>query len=135
MKFFLWRVCKRNLPVMNMLRGKGVNTSIICPMCNVDVEHFLHVFLECPFARGCWDYTGGEYDISDVEHLSTWVLEKLSSETNSDLVRIARTLWGIWFARNKRVWEGKQMAPNVSMEIAANMIDEWQKDTEKPDVE
>lgn len=44
MKFFLWRVCRSNLPVRYMLRGKGVNTSIICPMCNADVEHFVTCF-------------------------------------------------------------------------------------------
>ena len=131
MKFFLWRVCKRNLPVRNMLRGKGVNTPILCPMCNVDVEHFRHLFLECPYARGCWSYIGEEYDITNVEHLSTWVLERLSLESNSCLVRLARTLWGIWFARNRKVWEGKQMPPNVAMEVAAKMVDEWQKAQQK----
>ena len=124
MKFFWWRVCRSNLPVRYMLRGKGVNTSIICPMCNADVEHFRHVFLECPW---CWSYTGGEYDISNVEHLFTWVLERLSSETSLNLVRIASTLWGIWFARNMKIWEEKQLCLNVAMEIAIKMIDYWKK--------
>ncbi|KAL8093230.1 hypothetical protein AgCh_035211 [Apium graveolens] len=131
LKFFLWRVCKRNLPVRNMLRGKGVNVTILCPMCNTDVEHFRHLFLECPYGKGCWSYVGKEYDVIDVEHVSTWVLEWLSSESNSCLVRLARTLWGIWFARNRKVWEDKQTPPNVAMEVASKMVDEWQKAQQK----
>lgn len=45
MRTFLWRFCCNNIPVRNLLRGKGVATTIICPMCNVDVEHILHIFL------------------------------------------------------------------------------------------
>lgn len=74
MKVFMWRLCKNNIPVRNLLKGRGVSTPIICPVCNVDVEHTRHLFLECPFARSCWIYTGGEYDTTEVEYLSDWVL-------------------------------------------------------------
>lgn len=39
MKYFIWRVCKNTIPVKNLLRGRGVSTSIIFPLCNVDIEH------------------------------------------------------------------------------------------------
>lgn len=32
-KFFFWSMCKNNIPVRNLLRGKGVHTTIVCPMC------------------------------------------------------------------------------------------------------
>ncbi|XP_074376703.1 uncharacterized protein LOC141718222 [Apium graveolens] len=54
-----------------------------------------------------------------------------SLRINSCLVRLARTLWGIWFARNRKVWEDKQTPPNVAMEVASKMVDEWQKAQQK----
>ncbi|XP_074363628.1 uncharacterized protein LOC141704240 [Apium graveolens] len=53
MKYFLWRLCKNNIPVKNSLIKEGVPTLIICPLCNVDIEHARHIFLECEYARGC----------------------------------------------------------------------------------
>lgn len=57
-KMFLWRVCRNNVPVRIILRGRGVNTPILCPLCGVDVEHLRHICLECSFVRGCWDELG-----------------------------------------------------------------------------
>lgn len=125
MKYFLWRVCKNNIPVRNLIKGKGVQTSIICPICNEDVEHMRHVFVECQFARRCWDGMGGGFDLSEVEVLSTWVLDKLGSEAEDRLVSLAKILWGIWFARNRQVWEEKMINPLTAMEISSKMVAEW----------
>lgn len=38
---------------------------------------------------------------------------------------VATVLSGVWFARNKRVWEGKIVTPAVTMELSAKMIQEW----------
>lgn len=55
-KVFLWRLCKNNVPVRNLLRGRGVQTTIICPMCGSDVEHLLHIFLDCNFAKNVGEF-------------------------------------------------------------------------------
>ena len=36
-------------------------------------------------------------------------------------------LWGIWFARNKKVWEGKILSSAVAMEISTKVVGEWQE--------
>lgn len=66
-RVFLWRLCRNNIPVRNRLRYKGVDVSILCPMCDNDVEHLLHVFFDCQFASQCWAYAGLSYDMSLVE--------------------------------------------------------------------
>lgn len=68
-KYFLWRLCKNNIPIRNLLRGKGVQTTILCPLCNSDIEHLRHVFFECPYAQCCWLTTGVEIDIMEVEEV------------------------------------------------------------------
>lgn len=53
LRFFLWRLCRNNIPVRNLLRGKGVRTTIMCPMCGSDIEHLLHVFFYYEYAQRC----------------------------------------------------------------------------------
>lgn len=92
----------------------------------VDMEHVRHLFVECQFARHCWANLGGDFETSVVEILSTWMLDMLGTETDSKLVRLTEILWGIWLARNKRVWEEKNLSPGLVMEISSRMVTEWQ---------
>lgn len=94
-KNFLWRFCRNNVPVRKRLRAKGVALPIICPMCESDIEHKLHVFFDCPFAASCWDYVGASYDMSSVESAPEWLVQKLNSGGKEELVLIAKVLWGI----------------------------------------
>lgn len=103
LKIFLWWLCRNNVPVRNLLRGRGVQTTIICPMCGVDVEHLLHVFLDCRFANACWRVLGLEFDTSTIESCPDWLLQSLASESHERLVQVATVLWGIWSARNLKV--------------------------------
>lgn len=51
---------------------------IICPMCNNDVEHMLHVFYDCNFIVHCRAHVNLICDMSGVEQAPTWLLQKLS---------------------------------------------------------
>lgn len=52
-KVFLWRFCRNTLQVRNLLRGRGIQTPIICTMCTGEIEHLRYLFFECQFARKC----------------------------------------------------------------------------------
>lgn len=73
-KVFLWRFCRNNIPVRIRLRWKGVNVPILCPMCERDVEHLLHVFFDCAFAYQCWLYAGTVFDMQYVEFGPDWLV-------------------------------------------------------------
>lgn len=96
-----------------------------CNMCVGDIEHLAHLFFDCRFAQECWYIVGIEYDISDVEYVSEWLLNKLSTDTAENLGRISAVLWGVWFARNKRIFENKNMSPAVTMNWSMTQIKEW----------
>lgn len=66
-RVFLWRLCRNNVPVRNVLRGRGVQTTIMCPMCMCDVEHLLHIFLDCVLAKACWQVLGIDFNTASVE--------------------------------------------------------------------
>lgn len=76
-RIFLWRFCKNNIPVRNLLRGKGINSPITCPMCNRDVEHILHLFFDCEFAKECWSKTDLTFDMRTVECGAEWLIKQV----------------------------------------------------------
>lgn len=74
MRNFLWKFCNNNIPDRKLLRSKGVATTIICSMCNEDIEHMLHFFFYCKFATDCWNKIGILFDMQSVESASSWLL-------------------------------------------------------------
>lgn len=84
-------------------------------MCTGDVEHLLHLFFDCRFASSCWQHVGLYYDMREVDSAPEWFLNKLHTESSEILVKIATVVWGVWWARNKQVWEGKIMTPEIAM--------------------
>lgn len=127
MKIFTWRLCRNNIPVRNSLRGKGVHTTIMCPMCDNDIEHCLHIFLDCCFAKACWNEMGLAIDAMRVENMSAWVLEWLSNESGDLVCQMITTLWGIWNARNSKVWDANCVNPVTAMQCSSSQVTQWQQ--------
>lgn len=125
MKVFLWCFCRNNIPVRNRLRSKGVPVTIICPFFNIDVEHLLHVFFDCSFAASYWRYKGFQFDMSTVDSAPDWLLNKLDTADNDELVNICTILWGVWFWRNKKVWEDRGVSTATAMDGSFNSLREW----------
>lgn len=46
-------------------------------MCECDVEHLLHIFIDYKFVKDCWRYMGLEFDCSEVESCLEWLLQRL----------------------------------------------------------
>lgn len=97
----------------------------------MDVEHLLHMFFDCDFARSCWQAVGLSYDMSEVVSAPEWLLYKLESSSQVEAVKISTVLWGIWFWRNKRVWEGNVINPVIAMEMSCRNVQEWRKARER----
>lgn len=64
-------------------------------MCGVDIEHLLHLFLDCNFAKDCWSVMGVQLDALQVEEAQTRVLDWLATESMEVRVQLAKLLWGI----------------------------------------
>jgi hypothetical protein len=57
-KFFFWLLLKDSrLSTRNLLKRKKMQVqSYNCELCQLATEETLnHLFLECPFARSCWN--------------------------------------------------------------------------------
>lgn len=84
------------MPVRNLLRSKGISVPIICPMCDHDIEHLLHLFFDCPFAKACWQIADLSYSMMEVESAPKWLLDMISRDTAAILEQVASVLSGIW---------------------------------------
>ena len=109
-----------------------MSVTISCPMCVGEVEHLRHLFFKCSFAKECLHLMGLEYDMSEVEYVSTWMLNILASGSPDELTKLSTTLWGIWFARNKLIFENKHMPPAVTKTWSQKQVEEWQVANRRP---
>ncbi|XP_074348373.1 uncharacterized protein LOC141687107 [Apium graveolens] len=91
---FIWRFCNNSIPVRNNLRSRGIDIPIICPMCSNDVEHLLHIFFDCPYAKDCWQKANLRYAMQEVESAPVWLLEKMATGLIEEKETVAMTLWG-----------------------------------------
>ena len=94
-------------------------------MFDGDIEHAQHVFMECPFARACWE----EIDITDfassVETIGEWFIQLLSSPQSNRTTKVCMILWGIWYQQNKQLWVQKSLTPIHTMESCLQQWEEW----------
>lgn len=121
-KIFIWRLCRNNVPVRKVLRSRGVQTPIMCLMCGDDVEHLLHLFLDCSFAQECWGLMGLSFDVLSIEDFQEWLLDKLTTGSKDSKVQLVTVLWTVWNARNLKVWEGKVIASSIALQWSNSHI-------------
>ncbi|XP_074377607.1 uncharacterized protein LOC141719125 [Apium graveolens] len=81
----------------------------------------------CEFATQCWQQLGLQDNREEVEDASEWLLDKMSSESVEKLCTIAVILWGIWFFRNKKVWENRVVSSKFAMDWSLKQITYWRK--------
>lgn len=126
MKVMLWRFCRNTIPVRNILRGRGVPVPIGCPMCVGDIEHMNHLFIDCNYAKECWHEVGLDFDTREEEYAHVWLINVLASASNDVLIKISTVIWGIWFARNKRIFENKNMSASYVISWSKKQVADWQ---------
>ncbi|KAL8126745.1 hypothetical protein AgCh_013868 [Apium graveolens] len=131
-KVFIWRFCRNVIPIRRRLSAGGVSVPITCPMCLRDIEHMAHLFFDCDFAGDCRHHVGLVYDWSNVEYAHDWLLEKISTATADEVAKICIVLWGVWYWRNKRVWDGKVVTAAFAMDSSFKMHSEWLEAKKKP---
>lgn len=91
----------------------------------MDVEHLLHVFFDCAFASQCWQHMGLSFDMWEVEDATGWLLDKLATESHDHLSNIAMIPWGLWFFRNKKVWDDRSVTPRFVVEWSMKQLQDW----------
>ncbi|KAL8127458.1 hypothetical protein AgCh_014390 [Apium graveolens] len=96
-----------------------------------DVDAILKTRIPQSFAKECWLKLGINVDSWDIEISHEWLLQKLATGSKEETLKIVTVLWGVWFTRNKRIFENKVMTPDFVMAWSRRQIVEWQEANRK----
>ncbi|XP_074373770.1 uncharacterized protein LOC141714129 [Apium graveolens] len=62
-----------------------------------------------------------------MEYAPDWLVTFLASEPLKDLVTMSAILWGIWYTRNKRIFDDQNVPPAVVRTWCLKQVEEWQQ--------
>lgn len=96
-------------------------------MCKNDVEHVLHIFLDCSYAKQCLNHMELDFNTFSVKSCAEWLLNELAMGDKDHLRRLTTALWGVWSARNLLVWENKYMTPEMAMQQNSRQVAQWRE--------
>ncbi|XP_071714736.1 uncharacterized protein [Rutidosis leptorrhynchoides] len=113
LNIFLWRFRLDSLPVRGNLSAKGTEIhSIVCPVCNNEVESRDHLFFECDLARDLWHKLRVWFNVAMPSFVSwdtfiSWIEGVRLSTTNTYriIASVITLLWVIWRFRNDVVFD------------------------------
>uniref|UniRef100_A0A803Q4P0 Reverse transcriptase zinc-binding domain-containing protein n=1 Tax=Cannabis sativa TaxID=3483 RepID=A0A803Q4P0_CANSA len=122
---FLWRACRNNLPTHVNLKVKHVTALVICPFCQLSDETVEHLFVECSFARLCWQQFNTSLSIAAGVKFVDWFSNISNTLTSFSLGGVAVICCAVWKARNEVVWRSKRLVPAVVVQFALAYFDQW----------
>ncbi|KAL0403947.1 UNVERIFIED_CONTAM: hypothetical protein Sradi_2035500 [Sesamum radiatum] len=118
---FAWKCVHDALPTKVNLRKRGVVISQGCDVCAADYENLLHVLFFCSFSRLVWAIAGIPWRSLQC---SSTKLEDWFRGVHRELDRVdwdyfLAICWALWWARNRRMFEGKELEASEVIRLAA----------------
>lgn len=105
--FLMWRMCKRRIPIGEVLMQMNVVESMTCCCCNTAaIEAFQHLFCDCPDSKMVWNYfanaAGVQGPFIQIRNniLKWWKAEGAPKLKVVFTVIPAMVIWHIWMRRN-----------------------------------
>jgi len=101
---FTWRLSLNKIPIRDNLDKRGIDIhSLLCPVCDLEIETVRHLFFSCQMARDIWKNIGRWWalDIPDFNSNSDWIgwflSLRLKTMELACLEAVVQTaLWAIW---------------------------------------
>ncbi|XP_022030815.1 uncharacterized protein LOC110931740 [Helianthus annuus] len=112
---FVWKVVACRIPTADALEARGIQVqNNTCVLCEQDVESADHILLNCRVAEEVWHRLSLWMNIPPGLNQST-VDEMLQSVNGLNVSKNRKriihaiyiiTMWSIWKARNRKIFEG-----------------------------
>ena len=111
---FLWRLARHLIPTADVLHRRHIAPHAACLVCGVP-DSWKHSLLECNLAKCVWALMNEE----TVEHIcnveeqnaKAWLAEIISSLPKEESRRVVVTMWAVWHAKRKAVYENIFQSP------------------------
>ncbi|KAH9688162.1 reverse transcriptase domain-containing protein [Citrus sinensis] len=129
LKIFMWRASNNLLPSAENLWKRKVVEEPTCKRCKLSVETISHALLECKAARKIWlqsPFSDPRLEANSQDIFST--LQHMAKELRkSDLELMVALCWSAWYARNKCIFDGREINPIVSAAKAESVLTDFQR--------
>ena len=118
-------MCTDFLPTRPKLRTRRIPINDACSLCDHPSEAAMHLFLERPHARECWNLANVSFNTTNAGSFPEWTLSTIVSRGKDELARIGTILWGIWNERNSRIWRSTRMPPAQRVQTSLAFVQDW----------
>ncbi|KAJ8900653.1 hypothetical protein K2173_025430 [Erythroxylum novogranatense] len=131
---FGWRLFREILPVLSILQARRMDVLNICPHCHSNEESFLHLFVQCPYARNVWLASDLGWLNPGAATWKEWLTGVFQSASKDRAEAMLMLLWSLWSARNQKVWHHHHTPPMGVVLMASRVLHEWLDVKAKPSV-
>ena len=129
LKIFMWRASNNLLPSVENLWKRKIVEEPTCKRCKISVETISHALLECKAARKIWlqsPFSAPSLEANSQDIFST--LQNMAKELRkSNLELMVALCWSAWYARNKCIFDGREINPIISTAKAESVLTAFQR--------
>ncbi|KAJ0234830.1 Reverse transcriptase zinc-binding domain-containing protein [Hirschfeldia incana] len=129
---FIWQAISNCIPVCNSLVERHCGIDRNCPRCGAEEETPNHLLFECPPSAQTWaladiPHSPGLFPCSSIYSNLDHVLWRSNSRMIPDNIRarIPWLIWYIWKARNDKAFNGKDVTPLETVQLARAETESW----------
>ena len=129
-KTLVWKLMHEGVPVRKKLQLRIPNIDASCPWCLSEEESVIHCMVTCPHSGLVWNQMNIPTWLRSSSNFYHWWSSMVNYWKNDPLKGdkfslLAFILWRIWTARNLKIFEGKDTAPQVIYSTALSLKEEF----------
>lgn len=133
-RMFLWRLAKHSLPTQDVRCHRDTADTNTCGLHGFG-DSWRHSLIECSMERSVRAIVDDEllqHMISSIEpSAKNWLFTMIESLSHDVFIRLAVTLWAIWWARTKAIHEAQFQSPLSTKLFVYRFISELGETTVK----
>jgi ribonuclease HI len=135
-KIFMWAALNNRIPTWEVLIKRQIEGPGRCALCKNANESTFHILITCPFTMKVWTETSSSLRkicIWNGDSLElawkNWTCDPRNKEIKSLPLLIS---WGIWLARNARIFKEKASIPEVIVAQSLSILSHFPQSKEAP---
>lgn len=105
-----------------------------CPLCGSEEETSTHIMLTCTCTEELWSEFPGDLPDRQNIGITEW-LQRVFNGNTDVTQRVGFFLAGIWFARNRKVWDGIAWDSNVIFNSTTRQVSSWKESRNRSQME